>query len=61
LRTASGRARSAQFSIDFAKIRRLLAARGPDDHNSGWEQETQMAVHGYLMARYIEWVRRDNG
>jgi asparagine synthase (glutamine-hydrolysing) len=46
--------------IDFAKIRRLLAARGPDDHNSGWEQETQLALHGYLVARYIEWFRRDN-
>ena len=46
--------------VDFAKIRRLLAARGPDDHNSGWEQETQLALHGYLVARYIEWVRRDN-
>ncbi len=46
--------------VDFAKIRRLLAARGPDDHNSGWEQETQLALHGYQVARYIEWFRRDN-
>jgi len=46
--------------IDFAKIRRLLAARGPDDHNSGWEQETQLALHGFTLARYLEWVRRDN-
>jgi asparagine synthase (glutamine-hydrolysing) len=46
--------------VDFAKIRRLLASRGPDDHNSGWEQETQLALHGYLVARYIEWFRRDN-
>lgn len=46
--------------IDFAKIRRLLAARGPDDHNSGWEQETQLALHGFTVARYIEWFRRDN-
>ena len=46
--------------IDFAKIRRLLAARGPDDHNSGWEQETQLALRGYLVARFIEWFRRDN-
>ena len=46
--------------IDFATIRRLLAARGPDDHNSGWEQETQLALHGYMVARYIEWFRRDN-
>ncbi len=46
--------------VDFAKIRRLLAARGPDDHNSGWEQETQLALHGFLVARYLEWFRRDN-
>lgn len=47
--------------IDFAKIRRLLAARPTaDDHNSGWEQKTLLALSGYLTARYIEWVRRDN-
>lgn len=47
--------------IDFAKIRRLLKARPTaDDHNSGWEQETLLALGGYLTARYIEWVRRDN-
>ncbi len=47
--------------IDFGKIRRLLAARPTaDDHNSGWEQETQLALGGYLAARYIEWARRDN-
>jgi asparagine synthase (glutamine-hydrolysing) len=47
--------------IDFGKIRRLLAARPTaDDHNSGWEQETLLALGGYLTARYIEWVRRDN-
>ena len=47
--------------IDFGKIRRLLAARPTaDDHNSGWEQETQLALGGYLTARYIEWARRDN-
>ncbi len=47
--------------IDFAKIRRLLAARPTaEDHNSGWEQETQLALGGYLIARYIEWARRDN-
>ena len=46
--------------VDFAKIRRLLAARGPDDHNSGWEQETQLALHGFVVARYIEWFRRGN-
>ena len=52
--------RSVSRYVDFAKIRRLLAARGPDDHNSGWEQESQMALAGYLAARYIEWFRRDN-
>lgn len=46
--------------VDFAKIRALLAARGPDDHNSGWEQETQLALGGFLVARYIEWFRGDN-
>jgi asparagine synthase (glutamine-hydrolysing) len=46
--------------IDFAKIRTLLAARGPDDHNSGWEQETQLALGGFMVARYVEWFRRDN-
>jgi asparagine synthase (glutamine-hydrolysing) len=46
--------------IDFPKIRRLLAARGPDDHNSGWEQETQLALFGFTVARYLEWFRRDN-
>lgn len=47
--------------VDFPKIRRLLAARGADDHNSGWEPETQMAMHGYCVARYVEWFRGDNG
>lgn len=46
--------------IDFAKIRALLAARGPDDHNSGWEQETQLALSGFLVARYVQWFRGDN-
>jgi asparagine synthase (glutamine-hydrolysing) len=46
--------------IDFAKIRLLLAARGPDDHNSGWEQEMQLALSGFLIARYVEWFRGDN-
>jgi asparagine synthase (glutamine-hydrolysing) len=47
--------------IDFGKIRALLGARGPDDHNSGWEQETQLALGGYMTARFVEWFRRDNG
>jgi len=47
--------------IDFPKIRALLDARAPDDHNSGWEQETQLALSGYMAARFLEWFRRDNG
>lgn len=46
--------------IDFTKLRALLAARDVDDHDSGWEQETQRALSGYLIARYVEWERRDN-
>jgi asparagine synthase (glutamine-hydrolysing) len=46
--------------IDFAKIRALLAARGPDDHNSGWEQETQLALRGFVAARYLEWFGQRN-
>jgi hypothetical protein len=37
-----------------------LAARELDDHNSGWEQETQLALHAFVLARYVEWFRRDN-
>ncbi|HEY1980573.1 MAG TPA: asparagine synthase-related protein [Xanthobacteraceae bacterium] len=46
--------------IDFAKVRRLLAARGPDDHASGWEQDTQLALYGFVVARYLQWFWRDN-
>ena len=46
--------------IDFGKIRDLLNARGPEDHNSGWEEETQLALGGVLFARYLEWFRRTN-
>jgi asparagine synthase (glutamine-hydrolysing) len=46
--------------IDFPKIRALLAVRGPDDHNSGWEEEAQLALSGFLVARYVEWFRRQN-
>jgi asparagine synthase (glutamine-hydrolysing) len=49
----------AQY-VDFAKIRRLLAAREPDDHNSGWEEETQRALRGFVVARYLKWFRRHN-
>ncbi len=46
--------------VDLEKIRHLLAVRGPEDHNSGWEQETQMALHGIVVARYLEWYWRNN-
>lgn len=46
--------------VDFGKIRHLLAARGPDDHNSGWEQETQVAISTLASARFIEWFRGYN-
>lgn len=46
--------------IDFDKLRALLSAREMDDHESGWEQETQRALSAYLVARYVEWERRDN-
>ena len=51
---------SLSAMIDFAKIRRLLDVRGPDDHNSGWEEETQVALGGYMAARWVEAFRRDN-
>jgi asparagine synthase (glutamine-hydrolysing) len=46
--------------VDFKKIRLLLAARGPDQHNSGWEQETQLAAHGFTVARYLSWFWQTN-
>ncbi len=46
--------------VDFGKIRALLTSRGPDDHNSGWEEETQVAVGGFVAARFIEWFRGYN-
>jgi len=39
----------------------LLASRGPDDHNSGWEEETQLALKAVVTARYLEWFRKHNG
>jgi asparagine synthase (glutamine-hydrolysing) len=54
------RSEKLAYYLDFGKIRRLLAARGPDDHNSGWEQETQLALYGFFVARYLEWFWRDN-
>ena len=46
--------------IDFDKIRQLLAARSADDHNSGWEPETQRAISSFTRARYLDWVARRN-
>lgn len=46
--------------FDFENIRKLMAARGPDDHNSGWEPETQSALQGFVSARYVEWFSRQN-
>ncbi|HEY1751706.1 MAG TPA: asparagine synthase-related protein [Caulobacteraceae bacterium] len=46
--------------VDLAEVRRLLTARGPDDHNSGWEVETQLALDAFVTARLIEWIRRSN-
>jgi len=46
--------------VDFEKIRALLDMRGSEDHNSGWEQESQLALSGYMTARFSEWFRRDN-
>lgn len=43
--------------LDFDGIRRLLAVRGADDHNSGWEQETHLAFEAYMVGRYVEWFR----
>jgi hypothetical protein len=54
---ASGRL--ASF-IDLGEVRRLLTVRGPEDHNSGWERETQLALDAFVTARLIEWVRRSN-
>ena len=45
--------------VDLERIRNFLAERGVEDHNSGWEQETQLAVMGLLMARFVEWFKDD--
>jgi asparagine synthase (glutamine-hydrolysing) len=46
--------------FDFPKMRELLLARSGPEHNSGWERETQLAVMGFLAARYVEWFQRSN-
>jgi asparagine synthase (glutamine-hydrolysing) len=45
--------------VDIERIRKFLAEREINDHNSGWEQETQLAVLGLLMARFVEWFKDD--
>ncbi len=54
------RSQSLTRYIDFARIKHLLAARGAEDHNSGWEQETQNALTAFTTARYLEWTLRRN-
>ena len=46
--------------VDLDRIRELLAARSIEDHNSGWEQETQVAMRGLLLARFVEWFPPNN-
>jgi asparagine synthase (glutamine-hydrolysing) len=46
--------------VDFAAVRRLLAARGADDRKPGWEVPMLNALHGILFARYIEWFEGHN-
>lgn len=46
--------------FDLAKIRSLLSARRPDDHNSGWERETRTALRGFMIASYADWISRNN-
>lgn len=46
--------------FDFAKIRKLLAARGADDHASGGETETHMAIGAFAAARFIRRFRGYN-
>jgi asparagine synthase (glutamine-hydrolysing) len=43
--------------VDIQRVRELLASREINDHNSGWEQETQLAVSGLLAARFVEWFK----
>ena len=46
--------------VDFDNIRHLLAARDADDHNSGWEPETQRAIASFTHARFLDWTARRN-
>ncbi len=46
--------------FDFPRMRRMLTRRRIEQHASGNEYDTQQAMQGFLMARYIEWFRGDN-
>ena len=40
--------------VDPNRIRALIAARSIEDHSSGWEQETQVAMRALLRERLDE-------
>jgi hypothetical protein len=46
--------------VDLGEIGRLLNARGADDRNSGWEEETLVALGAFVTARFVNWFRSDN-
>ncbi len=46
--------------FDFARMRKMLTRRTIKRHNSGAEFDTRQAMAIFLVARYIEWFRRDN-
>lgn len=46
--------------FDFARMRSMLTRRTLDQHASGNEYDTHQAMLCFLLARYVEWVRRSN-
>lgn len=46
--------------FDFPRMRRMLTRRTLERHATGTEVDTRQAVVAFLMARYLEWFRRDN-
>ncbi len=46
--------------FDFARMRKMLTRRTVEQNNSGVELDTRQAMAIFLVARYIEWFRRDN-
>jgi len=46
--------------FDFPRMRRMLTRRHIDQHASGNELDTRQATLSFLLARYVEWFRRDN-